>query len=184
MSVPINNDIETREFLRVENNIERKKETLNFCLTKVVGVIVLTMLSVPFIICNFYYGLSTKYENCSTIQPNGLITMRMYLVVSAFVMSLVYIGATIYILAGKMFDNNGDFRKEFQEEIYGLYGCLYLMCITVWNIIGAVVFFGHIYPDYNCSKSFSIYVSFCLSLSLLTSFNSVREAIKYRMTNR
>jgi len=142
------------------NNIQAEKIIAKICISLLVIIIML-----PFIICDLYFGFTDN--SCSREQPNELaISIRLYLIVSGF----VNISATIIILTGLNFI---DTEKLTNSGICALCcGTIGLSCIiifnTIWNILGAVVFWGYIYGNGNCNKNFSTYVFISLIIKLVS----------------
>lgn len=140
-------------------NIEAEKIIAKICISLLVIIIML-----PFIICDLYFGFTD--HSCSREQPNELaINLRLYLIVSSFVDIL----ATIIILTGLNCVNTEKLTNSgICALCCGTIGLLFIIIFnTIWNILGAVVFWGYIYGNGNCDKTFSTYVFISLIIKLL-----------------
>ena len=128
------------------------------------ALIILVIMS-PIIFCDLYFGFTDS--SCSREQPDEFaISVKLYLIVSGFVglsvMSVIFIGITCF---------------EIDENPTN---DLFVMCFSsclaialklfnfVWNILGAVVFWGYIYGNGNCDKSFSTYVFVSLIIKIVS----------------
>lgn len=139
--------------MAAENFIEK------ICISLLVIIIIL-----PFIICDLYFGFTD--HSCSREQPNELaINLRLYLIVSGFVDIL----ATIIILTGLNCVNTEKLTNSgICALCCGTIGLLFIIIFnTIWNILGAVVFWKYIYGNGNCDKTFSTYVFISLIIKLL-----------------
>ena len=135
------------------DNIEVEKKLIKICL----GLLVLVIMS-PIIVCDLYFGFTDS--SCSREQPDELaISLKLYLLVSGFVglsvMTLTLFGITCLDL-----DNNSE--NDLFSMCCGYCVKFRVICVGlfnfIWNIIGAVVFWGYIYGNDNCDKTFSTYV--------------------------
>lgn len=133
---------------------------------KICFALIIIFIMSPIIFCDLYFGFTDS--SCSREQPDELaITLKLYLLVSGF----VGLSAMIGILTGiSCFEPN-----EISETgiCFICCGSVAFICATlfniVWNILGAVVFWGYIYGNGNCNKTFSTYVF----VSLIIKFVSV-----------
>jgi hypothetical protein len=132
------------------DNIEVEKKLFKICL----GLLVLVIMS-PIIVCDLYFGFTDS--SCSREQPDELaISLKLYLLVSGFVglsvMTIILFGITCLDL-----DNNSE--NDLFSMCCGYCGVICVGLFNfIWNIIGAVVFWGYIYGNGNCDKTFSTYV--------------------------
>lgn len=157
-----------------ENLVDRRvveDRLLRLCLS----LLVIVIMS-PIIICDLYFGFTDK--SCSREQPDELeISLRLYLIVSGFVSA----SALIMILSAITFvEPNRDYESDPCKMLFGscalCCGAIGLVCMAVfnliWNILGAVVFWGYIYGNGNCNRTFSTYVFVSLIIKFVASLFS------------
>lgn len=146
------------------DNIEVEKKLFRLCL----GLLVLVIMS-PIIVCDLYFGFTDT--SCSREQPDELaLSIRLYLIVSGF----VGLSAMITILIGiTCFEPNNTSEAGLCFICCGSIGfiCAALFNI-VWNILGAIVFWGYIYGNGNCDKTFSTYVFVSLIIKFVAALLS------------
>lgn len=141
---------------------------LRISVFKTCFTIFIVIISTPIIISDLYFGFTDT--SCSNKEPNELsISIKIYLLVSGF-MSIV---ATILLLVGIRFTGQTDKINDAN--------CCFICCggisillmsvfCFIWNILGAIVFWGYIYGKENCNKTFSTYVFVSLIIKLTTTF--------------
>ena len=111
------------------------------------GLMIMVVFS-PIIICDLYFGFNDK--SCSREQPDELdLSIRLYLIVSGF----IGLSAMITILtAVTCFDPN---KISDLGACFICCGSIGFICAAlfniVWNILGAIVFWGYIYGNRNCN---------------------------------
>ena len=128
------------------------------------ALIILVIMS-PIIFCDLYFGFTDS--SCSREQPDELaISVKLYLIVSGFVglsvMSVIFIGITCFEIDEN--PTNDLFVMCFSS-------CLAIalkLFNLVWVILGAVVFWGYIYGNGNCDKSFLTYVFVSLIIKIVS----------------
>lgn len=160
-----------RKGVRSENgNSER---IVGNIIVKIWFVIFISILVLPFIICDLYFGLYNKYENCSTIEPPHLITLRMFLVVDAVMSFFMYIYILIYLFTGNIYNDDGTIQQDLAIHIIdslGRLGNAYQLFQVIWLAGGSAVFFGYIDMIYECKKIFTIYMTALLSIKMALTF--------------
>jgi hypothetical protein len=116
---------------------------------------------VPIIVVDLYFGFTDT--SCVKTEPDGLdISMKLYLLVSGFFnmgIMLAYI-ASICLFAEK--DDISCSRSMCCAYLTGAIGLL-----TIWNILGAIVFWGTIYGEKICNKNVSTYIFGSLIIKLI-----------------
>lgn len=132
---------------------------------KLCSALIALVIMTPIIFCDLYFGFTDS--SCSKEQPHELaISLKLYLIGSGFVglsfMSFILIGITCF-----------DFYENYTNDLFVMCfsSCLAFPLILfnfVWNILGAVVFWGYIYGNGNCDKSFSTYVFVSLILKIVS----------------
>lgn len=124
---------------------------------------ILAILTCPILICDFYFAASNS--ECITMQPDGLaVNMKSYLFVCATVTLTILLVTSVVIT---------NYTEEMQRH-FNKYCMLYYLLIIIsqifslaWNIVGAVVFWGTIYPEHICTKLESTYLFASLIIKLL-----------------
>jgi len=128
---------------------------------KTCSVIFILIIAVPIIVVDLYFGFTDT--SCVKTEPDGLdISMKLYLLVSGFFnmgIMLAYI-ASICLFAEK--DDISCSRSMCCAYLTGAIGLL-----TIWNILGAIVFWGTIYGEKICNKNVSTYIFGSLIIKLI-----------------
>jgi hypothetical protein len=131
---------------------------------------VLIIVSLPFIICDLYFGFTEN--NCSTKEPRynkieKLLPLKIYLLVSGF-MGIISLGSILTAIC--LFDPRLD-----KASFVCLYGITFLtMYITslfsaVWNALAAITFWGFIFNNQTCETNFTSYIFISLIIKLISS---------------
>lgn len=145
----------------IEDNIETEEMIYRICFSSI-ALIILT----PIIVCDLYFGFTDN--SCSNEEPNELaINLKLYLIVSGFVGLSSLIIILIAINCIKFNNDNAEFCEVCSTCLFTSLLGLIIIFNYVWNILGAVVFWGYIYGNNNCNKSFSTYLFVSLILKLL-----------------
>lgn len=146
------------------DNIEVEKILFRIC----IGLFVLVIMS-PIIICDLYFGFTDS--SCSREQPDELaISLKLYLIVSGFVglTAMITILTAITCLDPNKISDTG--------ICFVCCGSLGFICAAlfniIWNILGAVVFWGYIYGNRNCNRTFSTYVFVSLIIKFVAALLS------------
>lgn len=146
-----------------ENIVDNKiveKTLFKICFS----LLVIVILS-PIIICDLYFGFTDT--TCSSEKPDELaMSMKLYLIVSGF---LGLSGMIIILIGTAFFDQ----YKISELGICGLFcGTIGLLCMIIfnliWNILGAIVFWGYLYGNGDCDKTFSIYLFVSIIIKLIS----------------
>lgn len=151
---------------QILNNIEVKKKIFRMCL----GLLILVIMS-PIIVCDLYFGFTDS--SCSREQPDELaISLKLYLIVSGF----VGLSAMIVILTGiTCFDLNKISDTGILFVCCGSLGLISAVIFNIiWNILGAVVFWGYIYGNGNCNRTFTTYVFVSLIIKFVATLLSYK----------
>jgi hypothetical protein len=129
----------------------------------------------PTIVCDLYYGFTDN--SCINEKPNGLnYTMKLYLLVSGFyglALLLTLICVTCYL---SNHDEKNKKRLVFIKFI-SLFGFTFQI---IWNILGAITFWGTIYKEGNCNLIISTYIY----VSLIIKFVSNLIGFKQNLCNK
>jgi hypothetical protein len=169
IDVPLRGILKNTDENIVDNKIVEKT------LFKICFSLLVIVIMSPIIICDIYFGFSDT--TCSSEKPHELeMSMKLYLIISGF----LGLSAMIIILIGTAFF---DQYKISDLGICGLFcGTIGLLCIIIfnliWNILGAVVFWGYIYGNGHCDKSLSTYLFVSIIIKLISSLITFRSGKK------
>jgi hypothetical protein len=171
IDVPLRGILKNADENIVDNKIVEKT------LFKICFSLLVIVIMSPIIICDIYFGFTDT--TCSSEKPHELeMSMKLYLIISGF----LGLSAMIIILIGTAFF---DQYKISDLGICGLFcGTIGLLCIIIfnliWNILGAVVFWGYIYGNGHCDKSLSTYLFVSIIIKLISSLITFRSGKKYK----
>ena len=168
-----NNNISIPDFKGILKNTSREIESDNKIknlILQFIGILCVTLLVLPFIICDLVFGY--KDDSCVDIYPEnmGFMNMKIYLLVSGY----LAIGLLSCIIINLYFaaDNN------ISENII-LFSFLSIVIhisqvfFIIWNILGAVIFWGTLNKYNNCSKSINSYLFVSLIMKLFANFCNI-----------
>ena len=150
---------------RINNNEEK--------IVKMFIIILFIIIGAPIVICDLYYGYTDN--SCINDYPNGLnINMKIYLLVNG------YYGLTIISLISLFIACIS--TKNIEDNISlivisKITPTIFLLFITVWNIIGSVIFWGKLYKEGNCDKNISTYLFVTLIIKLLGNTCTINNMI-------
>lgn len=157
LSVPL------KSILRRDVPSPIETEEAGIMVLKTCSTIFILIIMVPIIVADLYFGFTDT--SCVKDKPDGLdISMRLYLLVSGFVglgAMLIYI-ASICSLSPKNDETNAASMccicfAGFTSAIFHL----------IWNILGAIVFWGTIYGEKICNKNVSTYIFVSLIIKFI-----------------
>ena len=168
------NDIEnllntTNLPIEVENSENNDKKLI------IILHIILTIILLPIIICDFYYALND--ESCVKIYPEGLnITMKDYLITCSTmtIILLIISFVTSYIMLNKDLYNEKNYII-----IYGTIPTLIISIFPIsWHIVGATIFWQGLYQQNSCDRDVSTYLFVSLIIKIISCCN-----ISFRKNN-
>jgi len=148
-TVPLRGILRRPEF----NSPNIKDEAATIMIGKICISLLILVIMVPIIVTDLYFGFTDS--SCVNDEPKNLaISMKLYLLVSGFVSLGSMIGILINICC-----------FTFDEDTAVLNMCC-ISCIAIiggvfhiiWNILGAIVFWGTTYGEGNCDKNISTYI--------------------------
>ena len=146
-NLPIKGILKKPELIDSRNDAARIM-AIKICLTS----IILAIMS-PIIVADLYFGFADK--SCVNDEPKNLaISMKLYLLVSGFFGIGVMLGFITNICC---LSTNGD---KYLINICCVSCIAVIACLfhLIWNIIGAIIFWGTIYEKNNCDKNISTYI--------------------------
>ena len=168
------NDIESQQLptsvmLAIQNINTTDKDAETNCIIHTIWVIVF-MLCSPIIICDVYFAYTD--ETCVNEYPANLeLNLKHYLFISAL---STFININMYMLFIKYF-----VKTEYNENLFwvlsvGVFISLLALFSLIWNILGAVIFWGSIYATNHCSKQVSTYIFVSLIIKFVLTVNSYK----------
>ena len=136
--------------------------------------IVALIICLPIIICDLYFAYTD--ETCVNEYPANIdINMKQYLIVSA-ITSFVIINAYMLLI-------NSFVKEEYTDNFccvilaFVFIGLLGIFAL-IWNILGAVIFWGSIYGEGHCSRKVSTYLFVSLIIKFVFTAQNYRAAKK------
>ena len=162
-SILKNTEVESEDDAKLAENI-----------IKIAVSLLCIIILAPIIICDLYYGYTDN--SCVQTYPENLnINMKIYLLVSAY----TEIGILVTCIACICFVSSKSIDKI---SIYVLLptAIIIFICLfsIIWNIIGAVVFWGNIYNSGYCDKNVSTYLFVTLIIKLVVNLSGVNKATR------
>ncbi len=158
----IDNTLEPRSILK-KDALPECKNDVGMAILKICSTILILVIGAPIIVSDLYFGFMDN--SCVNQAPNGLdISMKLYLLVSGFVSMAVML---VYIVNICTFSNSDDSSNA--ENLCCVYFTAAIASVfhLVWNILGAIVFWGTIYGENICDKNVSTYMFVSLIIKLI-----------------
>jgi len=137
---------------------------------KLCSTLVMIVLMTPIIVCDIYFGLSD--HSCINEMADGLnYTMKIYLLVSGF-MGLSWLLFIIYTTCSLSISND---NNQTSIICAGCIGLIVLIFNLIWNILGAVTFWGSIYKGGHCDSKTSTYIYVSLIIKLIGNLIALQQ---------
>jgi hypothetical protein len=170
------NDIESQQLpssvmFAIQNINKTDKDAETNCIIHTIWIIILILCS-PMIICDVYFAYTD--ETCVNEYPANLeLNLKHYLFISAL---STFININMYMLFIKYF-----VKTEYNENLFwvlsvGVFISLLALFSLIWNILGAVIFWGSIYATNHCSKQVSTYIFVSLIIKFVLTVNTYKAA--------
>jgi hypothetical protein len=170
------NDIESQQLpssvmFAIQNINKTDKDAETNCIIHTIWIIILLLCS-PIIICDVYFAYTD--ETCVNEYPANLeLNLKHYLFISAL---STFININMYMLFIKYF-----VKTEYNENLFwvlsvGVFISLLALFSLIWNILGAVIFWGSIYATNHCSKQVSTYIFVSLIIKFVLTVNAYKAA--------
>ena len=137
-----------------------------------IAIGIILCFGLPFIICDLVFAYTDPSE-CLNQDLNAVsFTLKTWLLVHAYVQlaTLVLIILLIIILL-----TNSDAAGPFAACL-GCFMCLGALFGLAWFIIGAIIFWGQLYPEGTCNSSLNTYMWVLLIFSIIGSFCNMGSA--------
>lgn len=156
------------EAATIRSLLTQTQETENEIQIEICGkvMILLLLMIVPFpiIVCDMFYAYND--ESCVNEYPKGLnMNMKDYLLVCAY-LSIIILTACLGILCIASKKNIDLINTFIHVKLYWLFMIINVFTL-VWHIMGAVIFWGTLYPEKLCDNSPSSYFFASLIIKLL-----------------
>ena len=152
-----NKDKDTERESESEPDIKRKN------IIKLLVLIFIIVIGIPIIIGDLYYGYTNS--SCVNDYPNTLnINMKSYLIVNGYYLITCFIVLHIINFYIKNKYNNLHliiFLTAIESFM--------IIFLSVWTIIGSVIFWGTLYNGGKCNKNILTYLLITLIVKLLIS---------------
>jgi len=167
------NNISIPDFKGILKNTSRDIESNNKIKTIIlqfIGIIFVALFVSPFIICDLVFGYND--DSCVDIYTENIrfMNMKIYLLVSGYLtiglLSCIIIN--LYFVAN---DNIGEniVLVAFLSIILHISQVFFI----IWNILGAVIFWGTLNKHNYCSNSINSYLFVSLIIKLFANFCNI-----------
>ena len=181
--VPNSNAVENLENGLVNSNItdlkgilkntsrekERDNKIKSFIL-QFISILFVALFVSPFVICDLVFGY--KDDSCVDIYPENMsfMNMKIYLLVSGY----LAIGLLSCIIINLYFASDDNIRNNILLVAF-LSIILHISQVffIIWNILGAVIFWGTLNKHNYCSKSINSYLFVSLIMKLFANFCNI-----------
>ena len=167
----VNNSIpELKSILKkTSREIESDNKIKTFIL-QFIGILFAALFVSPFIICDLVFGYND--DSCVDIYPENMsfINMKIYLLVSGY----LAIGLLSCIIINLYFASDDNIGNNIILVAF-LSIVLYISqaFFIIWNILGAVIFWGTLNKHNYCSKSINSYLFVSLIMKLFANFCNI-----------
>lgn len=168
-------DIESQQLpssviLAIQNINKKDKDAETNCIIHTIWVIILLLCS-PIIICDVYFAYTD--ETCVNEYPANLeLNLKHYLFISAL---SKFIFINMYMLFIKYCVKTEYNKSLLWVLLVGVFISLLALFSLIWNILGAVIFWGSIYATNHCSKQVSTYIFVSLIIKFVLTVNAIRQ---------
>lgn len=150
-------------------------EAAAMILIKICMTLFILIIMSPIIIADLYFGFTDR--SCVNDEPKNLaISMKLYLLVSAFVGIGTLVGFITNICCLSPDKDIAVINLCCFTSIAVVAGIFHI----IWNILGAIVFWGTIYGDGNCDKNVSTYIFVSLIIKFVANFVAIIQNISQK----
>ena len=155
-------NMKSSQELEAENEIKIR-------IVKFVSILFISIFASPFIICDLIFGYSD--DSCVDTYPENLnlVNMKTYLLVNAY----YTIGFLTILFINLCFISENNDTAVILFSILSIMKNLSQVFLVVWNIIGAIIFWGTLNQRELCSKSTNTYLFVSLIIKLLVNFYNI-----------
>ena len=164
-SIPELKGILKKTSREIESNNKIKAFILQF-----IGILFVALFVSPFIICDLVFGYND--DSCVDIYPENMsfMNMKIYLLVSGY----LAIGLLCCIIINLYFaadDNIGE--NIILVAFLSIVLHISQVFFVIWNVLGAVIFWGTLNKHNYCSKSINTYLFVSLIMKLFANFCNI-----------
>lgn len=154
---------------KTTHNSESDNKIKTFIL-QFIGILFVALLVSPFVVCDLVFGYND--DSCVDIYPENMsfINMKIYLLVSGY----LAIGVLSCIIINLYFASDNNIGENIVLVVF-LSIVLYISQVffVIWNILGAVIFWGTLNKHNYCSKSINTYLFVSLIMKLFANFCNI-----------
>ena len=145
-------------------------DKIKLVIVQFIAILFVAIVISPFIICDLLFGYTD--DSCVDIYPQNLnfINMKIYLLVSGY-----YVIGLLSIIAINWYfisDSNEGVKIVLVSGL-SIISHISKVFLILWNIIGAIIFWGTLNKRNYCSKSTNTYLFVSLIIKLLLNFYNV-----------
>lgn len=137
---------------------------------KICFTLILLAIASPMIISDLYFGFTDK--SCVDSLPDGegnIISMKSYLLVSGFVNASAVVAFILNICSLSIAN-----EKKSESTCWVHIGAVIFSLFDImWNMLGAIAFWGTIYGEKICNKNVSTYIFVSLVIKLTCNLTSL-----------
>jgi len=138
---------------------------------KMIAFALVVAVCCPIIICDLYYGYSK--DSCLSEYPEKLnISMKDYLLISGYY-SIAGVVHTFLIVNTTTFkEPNPEIKNliTFMNKTFKFIAIIFTMAL---NIVGGILFWGHLYKDHTCNNDTNTYIFVTLIIKLSACFLAI-----------
>ena len=160
---------EVKSILKTTHNSESDNKIKAFIL-QFISILFVALFVSPFVICDLVFGY--KDDSCVDIYPENMsfMNMKIYLLVSGY----LAIGLLSCIIINLYFASDDNIRNNILLVAF-LSIILHISQVffVIWNILGAVIFWGTLNKHNYCSKSINTYLFVSLIMKLFANFCNI-----------
>ena len=167
------NNISNPELKSILKKTSREIESDNKIKTFIlqfIGILFAALFVSPFIICDLVFGYND--DSCVDIYPENMsfMNMKIYLLVSGYLAIglLCCIIINLYFAADDNIGENIIFVAFLSIVIH-----ISQVFFVIWNVLGAVIFWGTLNKHNYCSKSINTYLFVSLIMKLFANFCNI-----------
>ena len=147
-----------------------KDDKIKSDILELISILVVVIFVSPFVICDLVFGYTD--DSCVDIYPENfhVMNMKIYLLVSGY----CAIGIISSIFVKWYFVASGDIENNI--VLFGLLSVvlhLSQLFLIIWNIMGAVIFWGTLNKRNLCSRSINTYLFVSLIIKLIVNFYNI-----------
>ena len=165
-----NNTSEVKGILKKTSRDIESDNKIKVFILQFIGILFVALLVSPFVVCDLVFGYND--DSCVDIYPENMsfINMKIYLLVSGY----LAIGVLSCIIINLYFASDNNIGENIVLVAF-LSIVLYISQVffVIWNILGAVIFWGTLNKHNYCSKSINTYLFVSLIMKLFANFCNI-----------